>query len=133
MNIYVKRVIASHPDSDPRTYSRIRDVEAISRVGHALSQACCVPDAYRDAVAAEALVWRDNLAMALEAIEAAIIDVHANLGMPIPSFEPTRTSTVDLDPDPVAIHSKGPSSPVLSSLVRERTRRVKAAIDDEGR
>lgn len=131
MTPYVKRAIASHPASDHRAYARIRDIEAISRAGHALSQACCVPDAFQAAVAGEAIVWRDYLATALEAIDAAILDVYANLEIPVPSFASSGLEgvTPTLKSEPITPHSKEPSSPVLSDLVRERKRLSRTIVE----
>lgn len=90
---YLKACHPNYPALGLGHLGRACALEAVTKAGVALSQATLVDPKHAAAVAAEARTWRDVLALALEGVEAAIVDVYAALDLPAPQFSEGLRST----------------------------------------
>jgi hypothetical protein len=107
---YLKACHPNYPALGPGHLGRAGALEAVTKAGVALSQATLVDPKHAAAVAAEAQTWRDVLALALEGVEAAIVDVYAALGLPGPQFSDRPPSPAAGGPPPDGA-SRPPAAP----------------------
>lgn len=85
---YIRTTMERHPNLTrfPEVEVLVPQVDAISKVGKALSQATLASEADRAAIMEGATIWREVLAIAMEVIESAIAETSCELELPTPDF-----------------------------------------------
>lgn len=83
---FIKRAGDARGFTDNRLLCKAKGLEHAAKVQSSLGQCVNAHERDRPEILANAVAWRESLAIALTGIDTAILSVQGGLGLPLPAF-----------------------------------------------